>query len=110
MLAVMKFGGSSVADLGKIRNVAEMERWKSGDCGAFGYGKDHRRAYQPGAADYGYAVQKGDGYAVVYRRTGIGIPYGHDHASDGSTCHFFKCMAGGDAHDFCLSECKTEEN
>ena len=23
MLAVMKFGGSSVADLGKIRNVAE---------------------------------------------------------------------------------------
>ena len=33
MLAVMKFGGSSVADLGKIRNVAErcIKKWKDGN-------------------------------------------------------------------------------
>ncbi|HIX28520.1 MAG TPA: aspartate kinase [Candidatus Blautia stercoravium] len=33
MLAVMKFGGSSVADLGKIRNVAErcIKKWKEGN-------------------------------------------------------------------------------
>ena len=33
MLAVMKFGGSSVADLEKIRNVAErcIKKWKEGN-------------------------------------------------------------------------------
>ena len=33
MLAVMKFGGSSVADLDKIRNVAEqcIKKWREGN-------------------------------------------------------------------------------
>ena len=33
MLVVMKFGGSSVADLDKIRNVAErcIKKWKEGN-------------------------------------------------------------------------------
>ena len=67
MLTVMKFGGSSVADLAHIRNVAQrcIEKQQAGSqvvvvLSAMGKTTD-------GKTDYGKTVPPRDGYASCHR-------------------------------------------
>ena len=110
MLTVMKFGGSSVADLEHIRNVAKrcIEKQQAGSqvvvaTSAMGKTTDNLIATAKQITER--AVQKGIGHAAFNRRTSICIVDGHDADPDGSQRSIVKCMAGANADNVNLSEC-----
>ena len=88
MLTVMKFGGSSVADLEKIRNVAKrcIEKKNQGNQVVVvlsAMGKDHGRPDPDRKGDYAQSLPQGDGYAAVHRRTGFRVADDDDVLSMG---------------------------
>lgn len=72
MLTVMKFGGSSVADLAHIRNVAQrcIEKQQAGSQVVVvlsAMGKNDGRTDCNRKTDYGKTVPPRDGYASCHR-------------------------------------------
>lgn len=82
MLVVQKFGGSSVADAARVRNVAKIvtDTYKAGNdvvVVVSAQGDTTRRPDRKGQGTQSPGEQAGDGYAPVGGGTNLDLPIGH---------------------------------
>lgn len=114
MLVVKKFGGTSVGNKDRIMNVAKrcIEDYKKGNdvvvvLSAMGKMTDELIAK---AKEINPNPSRRDGYVINNRRTDFCSINGNGNGFSWSSSSFFKRISGSNAYNFCIQQCKNQEN